>query len=617
MHEVDLSPVMPIDYETISSAYLNSTAPYEYIYSIVDPFDQATELNRLTDAGKAVGFNGVKGMFQNYIKSINKITNDGKQLTIFTGQPSELYTTWEADDFGVRKLIQQQTTFACAHPITISKRIHNIDSGLERLELCYRTGRRWRQVIVDKSTTASANKIVQLADYGISVSSENAKWLVNYLQELEASNYDAIPTVEATARLGWVTETEYMPYSENVEFDGDAAFSRLFHSVHQEGSRQVWVNAMSKVRRRHVAGRVAIAASMLSPMLKIIGAQPSFVHFWSSMSSTGKTLLIMCAASVWGDPELGDYTQSFNATTVAMERTAETLNTCPMVVDELQLSRDARGTQRFDVYKLAQGLGKGRGTKTGGIERTATWANTIITSGESPLVSESDGQGAFARVMDLQIEEILFDFESGNKLAKEIKSNYGWGGPEIVQAIKSLGTEEIGRRFDECVKRLVASDEVQDKQVALGAGLLLADAIADEFIFKDDVAALTLEELMPLLRSRDSTTVESRAYDFIQGWVAENSNKFQPDSLDFYGQIIDGRAYILKNKFDDALKNEGYNSQSVLSAFARSGLIETSKEKRATRYTVRRRFKNTIPHCVSLKLDQDEVTESAQTELPF
>jgi uncharacterized protein (DUF927 family) len=116
---------------------------------------------------------------------------------------------------------------------------------------------------------------------------------------------------------------------------------------------------------------------------------------------------LMLAASVWGDPALGSYTQTFNATQVGQERTAAFLNHLPLCIDELQLTKDSKGRSSFDVYQLAQGVGRARGKRNGGIELTPTWSCCILTTGESPLTSVSSGAGAVNRVIDIECTAVF------------------------------------------------------------------------------------------------------------------------------------------------------------------------------------------------------------------
>ena len=159
-------------------------------------------------------------------------------------------------------------------------------------------------------------------------------------------------------------------------FDGDAAYSNIFRAIKEsKGNFEEWLKVAKKCRRESLVARIIISASFASVLVRFVGALPFFVHLWSCESGTGKTVALMVAASVWGNPEPGTYIQSFNSTSVGHEKMAAFLNNIPMCIDELQLSKDHHGNSRFDVYQLAQGVGRTRGNKTGGVDRTPTWSN--------------------------------------------------------------------------------------------------------------------------------------------------------------------------------------------------------------------------------------------------
>lgn len=578
---------------------------YQRIYDIKDPLEQAQELSRLAAHGRTVKVTNVKSLYQAYTRSRQSISTSNTRYTDWDGQDHELETSWTCDHTGIHKNNGEYEEYACTHPLTISKRIYNIDSGMERIELQYKAGVKWRKVIVDKSTIASNNKIVELSNFGISVTSDNAKSMVAYLQELEAINYLTIPTIEATSRLGWVTDHDFMPYSQGVMFDGDASLSRLFKSVRQEGDETAWTKAINELRGKDTAVKIIMAASTLSPMMRQLNILPAFAHLWTSESSTGKTVILMAAASVWGDPEFGQYLQSFNSTTVALERTAETLNSLPLVMDELQLSRDYHGQTKFDVYKLAQGLGKGRGTKTGGIERTATWCNTIITSGETPIVKEADGQGAYARVLEIKLDKVVVDLETGQRIVRIIKENYGWAGLLLVAAIRMTPHDELQARYDEIRKELTTDTDIQDKQAMFGAGLILADQIADQFIYMTG-KPLTVADLRPYLLTRDQTSVETRALDHLRDWIASNQHAFTTDAVERYGFVSEGTTYIIRTVFNKTMEEGGFNAKSVLASFATAGLIEVSQETDGLRTDVRKRMDGKLARFIALKPDTDD-----------
>lgn len=599
-----------LDIENLTTEDFEEGVPFEHLYALADgdPYVYETEQKRVFDRAKEIKFTGASKIYRSFVRSIdqNFITKNRDQLTRFPKQPIALRSGWSCDEHGVKRVSEGQEITACRHPITITRRIHNIDTGMERVELAYRIGGRWRTVVVDKSTILSNQKILKLGDFGVSVSSKNANDLIEYLQDLDSTNYDKIPTTEATARLGWVTDSDFMPYSDRVSFDGDQSVARIFNSVRTEGDELEWTDTVRAMMRQDTSVQVAMSAAALSPLLRLIGAQPCFVHLWSSMSATGKTLIAMAAASFWGDPTTGAYLQSFNATTVALERIAETLNSCPMVMDELQLGQKYRGQSTFNVYHLAQGQGKGRGTKDGGVDRTATWCNTIITTGETPLVSDRDGQGAAARVLEVEIDRIIFNAKEGNRIAGVLRRNFGWGGPQWVEVLKECDREKLVARFNDLLDEVNACGDVQDKQSVIAAGLLLAAEMLDEHIFRDELSVLTLDTLRPFLASRRETSVGQRAYDFLEGWLAQNWAHFQDDHPERYGLIEPGTIFIMRTVFDAVMKEEGFNPRSVLSGFADQGWIERFKDTDATRNSIRKAIGGARPYCVAFKPTRED-----------
>ena len=116
------------------------------------------------------------------------------------------------------------------------------------------------------------------------------------------------------------------------------------------------------------------------------------------------------AASVWADPEVGKYIQTFNATEVGKELGAAFCNSIPLIIDELQLIKDNRKDFDRMIYQLSEGVGRARGRKQGGLQKTPTWRNCIITTGEFPIISPNSGAGAVNRTIEIDCHaEHLFD----------------------------------------------------------------------------------------------------------------------------------------------------------------------------------------------------------------
>ena len=210
---------------------------------------------------------------------------------------------------------------------------------------------------------------------------------------------------------------------DDLVFDGDTSFKNLYNSVQSHGSHTEWYRIALECRQMSVTARILLAASFASPLLSIVGSLPFFVHLWGVDSGTGKTVALMLAASVWGNPAVGSYTQTFNGTQVGQERTAAFLNHLPMCLDELQLTKNSKGQSNFDVYQLAQGVGRARGTKTGGVDKVPTWSCCFLTTGESPITSGAAGAGAVNRVIDIECTSGTVAVNDGHRVANILKQN--------------------------------------------------------------------------------------------------------------------------------------------------------------------------------------------------
>ena len=358
----------------------NTEEPYQFLFEHRDSgFTYMQLYNELNANAEKVGFKRFGTMVKAYFNQhgdrkggINSVVNN---LTNFRDQPIELFTgNWIADDEGiVRRNDNQGMDIACVHPILPVQRLINIDDGTVRLKLMFRRDfKGWKEVVANKSTLFSSKEIKKLADKDISVSDKNASYLVEFLQDIEDLNHNTIPEFQSVSHLGWTSNGLFSPYMDNLEFDGLDNFRKVFDAVHSCGSYNLWLEAAKAVRKTNSVARIALAAAFASVVIKAIGKLNFIVHFWGG-SGTGKTVAQFLAASVWADPGDGaGYVQTFNASLVGLEQLASFVNNLPLILDEFQLVKDKKSFEQT-VYMLCEGIGKTRGAKTGGLQKTPTW----------------------------------------------------------------------------------------------------------------------------------------------------------------------------------------------------------------------------------------------------
>ena len=591
--------------------YLTTTKPFEYLYAHKDnKFELKQLLGVMSAQAQTVGIRNLAALFKAYMETVSGTTTPGFNRTDFTGQELELDCgSWNASDtgiYGTDKLGFE--IVACYHPIMPVQRLVNVDTKVHKVMLAYRLGKRWETVIEDRSVVSDSRSVISLSKYGIMVNSETSKALVRYLADVEQLNYDLIPEVSSVGRLGWIDGYGFSPYEENLVFDGEETFRTRFESIQEKGSRQAWIDCVRAVRAGktpgNVVARIVLAASFASVLVKPCNCLPFFVHLWGG-SETGKSLSLVLAASVWANPEIGVYIQTFNATEVGKELGAAFCNSLPLIIDELQLVKDNRKDFDKMIYQLSEGVGRTRGQKQGGLQKTPTWRNCIITTGEFPIISANSGEGAVNRTIEVDCHDTKL-FGEPKKTATSLYANYGFAGREFVEHLMEDGAIERIQKLQEAMQDALKTGDTMDKQTASAALILAADRLSEEWIFQDGIL-LQPEDISKYLVSKEAVNQNARALQYLYDFININQARFSPEADthqgEIWGDLDDDYAYIIRSKFDQILQDEGYNASAFLGWAKNTGNIICGKDGRPT---IVKRINGRPCRLVCLKLQENE-----------
>lgn len=595
--------------EFTAEEYLNTSKPYDYLYSFMDnKFKLQQMCQKMKAQAGSVGVRTFMALWNSYLEMQQKAKGiPMDNATNFQDQPMELFSgEYICDEYGVAVVDRfGYENVICRHAIMPVRRLINIDSGEERLEIAYKKGKTWRSIIAEKSTLASSSQILQLAAFGIMVNSENAKALSTYLMDLEQLNYDIVPEQKSVGRLGWVVAHGFSPYVDDLIFDGETNFRHIFNSVKSNGSRERWLNAMKKLRAERSPGRLFLAASFASVILDPCGLLPFFLHAWGG-TETGKTVGLMVAASVWASPKLGDYISTFNSTTVGQEMTASFLNSLPMCIDELQI-QSTQGIKDFDkmIYQLTEGVGRTRGAKMGGLQRQTTWKNCIITNGEHPISNANSGGGAVNRIIEFECAEKVYSDLVW--LSSEVKENYGYAGREFIAYLQQPGMFERVNDIQKSFYRELLKLDSTEKQAASASALLAADALATELLFHDG-NALTVEDMAQIMTKKEDVNQNVRALEYIYEMLVRNTVHFVPDiygdyKSEVWGKADDECAYIIKSVFDREMQQAGFNATAFLAWAKRRGITICDRDRRTRKARVGNSVLNTV--CIKKEIPED------------
>lgn len=547
-------------------------------------------------------------------------------VTDFTGC-DESYDcgAWVANDNGVRTYTVMGERLACYHPIIPVARMINIQTGKEKVKLKFKKGAMWKDIVIDKSIIASSSKIVALADYGVSVTSENSKALVSYLSDVENLNVEEIEVRNSTSKLGWIKD-DFVPYDVNVYFDNESNFKMLYESIRKEGKREKWYDLVKGIRATsRLEPKIYMASAFASVLIEPLNALPFIVNLWGD-TGKGKTVALMLAASIYAFPGNNEYVTDPKSTITALETRTNFLNNFPVLIDDMSQIKN-----RFDddfstlVYFLCSGKGKERSNVNLGINATNSWKNVFLTNNEHSLVTETMQGGAVNRIIDVEMEE-GYIFDNGNHVVEVIKKNYGYAGEEFIELVKDIGFDEISKiqkdfqqRIQDRAKEIGV--EKEEKQVLPMSIILTADKLATENLFNDG-QYLDFETCFNLLKDKDAVSENQRAYEYMISEIGINKNNFiiQGSSRDDYRQIwgvLEGEyAIILKNVFDKICKEANCSSRTFLSWARKKELIRVGKDGKSTKT---KRINGMVQRCIWLKLpdDNDDFVDVEKGQLPF
>nr|WP_273483682.1 DUF927 domain-containing protein [Desulforamulus ruminis] len=521
---------------------------------------------------------------------------------VIPGAPVQLRTPagWRINGKGVFTFVGKENPVmvkVCPVPVLLTRRLKSIDTGEEKIELSFARDGKWQNVIAQRSNVFQRRTLPMLADKGLPITSEDAKYMVQYLGALEAENLDLLPLVKSASRMGWVGAKKFLPgLAEDIALDIDGGTQALASGYHECGDLEKWKAGMVYARQQTMP-RIMMAASFAAPLLKIFGHRVFIIHAWGD-SRGGKTAALKAALSIWGEPET--LLATFNSTKVGMERLAAFYCDLPMAVDEKQVVGDKQGFVEGLVYLLGLGKGKARGNRGGGVQSFHTWRTIALTTGEEPISGDSSHTGIKTRVMELWGIP-LPDEKEARKLHHLTRDHYGFAGPMFVKKLlQELDTnrEALMNEYNGFVEYLEKVAPTHMGSHITGIALCcLADYYASQWIFGVDEDAAFNDAfnlsgtVLGMLETAVAADYVERAWDFIIGWLVSYKEKFksnaQPPRYGF-SEPVESVVYVVPTYLEKALKDEGFSPRRVLKELAARERILTEVRGGETRYKVRR-----------------------------
>ena len=457
----------------------------------------------------------------------------------------------------------------------------------------------WKSKRVTISALTNISSLInQLGSVCVGITSNNAKEMISFFQEIISINSKLFLPKKAVSFFGWKSEyyskdDSFIPFSEECEYlGGDSEGKQIYDSIMKpSGTLEDWIEYTS-VLRTHLPTRLVMDASFASPLLQLLDTDPFSILLYGA-TGLGKSHCNYVAMSIWGKSKIREgLTFSLEATKNYIPRLLSTLKNIPACFDELKLYDDDLNKL---MYLISQGQEKGRmssNKETGDVitKKRKCWKNITLFSGEFPITSYSSDAGALNRLLQIKVENKMpMNFD---KIREFVSTNYGTAGREFIKHILNLNTSELKRKLTKTSEKIIENADTTDKQALLMGILLLADELAGE-IFYPKEKKLEIDEVSQYLCSEEEISYGIRAYKTFINLAYEKQLNFYRISKDgkdlnekpkiFWGEIKDGSYIkILKNALYKLLSDVKLNPEQAIEEWKANDMVTLTKTRKLT-----------------------------------
>ena len=501
---------------------------------------------------------------------------------------------------------------ACGCPTVIVARLYNMDTNSESLKINFLYNGHWRDIVVPRSLVVDAKKVITLADRGLAVSSEGARYLAKFYDEFLYLNPD-IPVRQAVSRFGWRDKEFIFPgISPDVEIDIDDLGSKhALKGFNTAGTLSDWCELAKTVRSYSPNARFILAAGFSAPLLKVLSQRNFIVHNYGN-SQDGKTATLWLALSMWGDPNA--IISSFDNTTTSLERRASLFSDLPLGLNEREVLNQFKKQDISSIlYMLGEGKGRGRGSKVG-LQELNTWRTVVLTTGEGPVTTASSMDGLMTRTIELDGGPLADNQELARELYATLPSCHGHAGIAFLQGLLSFDRSEILTFYRDAQVWLRKNfiDRI-DSHLAALATVMTADYYANIWVFSQEPDTSRTEAYAmgnviaeKLIRRQDASESERAWLEFMD-WVGANSEKLSCGYTNTrIGTREGGQVFVIRSVANEFLEKYS-SSQKIIRSWADTGKITTWTDPSGkNRFDNEKRLGGAKVRCIVFQEEIDE-----------
>lgn len=307
----------------------------------------------------------------------------------------------------------------------ISAICHGVDEGKFYYEVTFRDPQgNYRTTHESQSSLLNKNCVQELVDKGLNITANKYNDLSSYFSASINSNVKNIINKKHVLNNGWKKDQSFVIGDRLYSKDGlDTVIQGNPNETKGlviKGSLESWKEAVEDIIKDNSI-RFKMYCAMSSFLLEPLNSQ-SYILDHSGETSTGKTFGTSVAFSLLGNPEhlmlAGDSSPTY------LENYAAIHCDLPIFIDESSVQSD-EGVLKKLTYMLANGIGKGRGTNTGGIHHVKHWNTVAFITGEKPITGHNAFGGQQVRVIEIHDKLPKMSNKEIKCISREILKHHG------------------------------------------------------------------------------------------------------------------------------------------------------------------------------------------------
>lgn len=427
-----------------------------------------------------------------------------------------------------------------------------------------------------------------LINYGARIKSR--KDYRSYLDEQEAR----LDFKFIHKKLGWTHLNGKDIFLTFRSYPFDSEYQGYFN-IKPCGSYKNWLNGVKQYSMKTTALQLAVVLGLSAVTVGFLREyldMSLFIHLYGA-SSTGKSSFAQLALSTAANPNPSANNSLFATYADTQNYLVSILSGnfgVPVVFDELSVAY--RKDLSDFIYKVANGRDKGRLNTKAEKREVATWATTIISTGESSILSQTNNNaGLSVRVLELSPEVITPSAKDAEELRKIIFQNYGHANimfakylinnrKKVIKIFENLRVKFTEVSFLGSLSQRLS----KNLSIIMTTAILCGNVFGLDFHIHD-IMDLLLDSLSKQ-NERNQFELDKKVLDFLLEDISCNTRSYQlqnkfghilysgnkivgvikelKNSTEINEKVCNAEVIYLPQKFSELLSNGGFSDEKVV-----------------------------------------------------